>query len=144
MSVIVKSVDLSFPVEMVWEALTTSEDLAKWLMPNDFRAVEGHRFTFQADPAPGFDGIVQSEVLRIDPQSALHISWVGGGLETTVLFTLTRKDTGCRLDVRHEGFAAKQFPIKMFLGLGWRRILRKKLPGHLSGSAGSAQGVPCA
>jgi hypothetical protein len=28
-------------------------------MRNDIRPDVGHRFTFQTDPAPGFDGIVQ-------------------------------------------------------------------------------------
>jgi Activator of Hsp90 ATPase homolog 1-like protein len=34
------------PIDRVWAALTSSEALAAWLMPNDFQPVPGHRFTF--------------------------------------------------------------------------------------------------
>jgi uncharacterized protein YndB with AHSA1/START domain len=44
----------------VWRALTDSDLLARWLMPNDFRPVPGHRFSFRTTPRPGqgFDGVV--------------------------------------------------------------------------------------
>jgi uncharacterized protein YndB with AHSA1/START domain len=46
------------PPERVWQAITDPRALEAWLMPNDFRPVVGHTFTFRTDPAPGFDGIV--------------------------------------------------------------------------------------
>ena len=45
------------PIGAVWRALTDPEELASWLMPNDFQPVVGHQFTFRTHPAPGFDGI---------------------------------------------------------------------------------------
>jgi catechol 2,3-dioxygenase-like lactoylglutathione lyase family enzyme len=39
------------PADRVWAALTSSEALAAWFMPNDFEPAVGHRFTFQAKPA---------------------------------------------------------------------------------------------
>src|SRR5580692_3749913 len=39
------------PIERVWAALTSSEALAAWLMPNDFVPEVGHRFTLRTRPA---------------------------------------------------------------------------------------------
>ena len=61
------SVVYPHPVDRVWAALTSSEALAAWLMPNDFEPVVGHRFTFRTKPAAGFDGMVRCEVLELDP-----------------------------------------------------------------------------
>jgi uncharacterized protein YndB with AHSA1/START domain len=66
------------PQERVWQAITDSRALAAWLMPNDFEPVVGHRFTFRTEPAPGFDGIVHCEVLRVEPPRLLSFTWKGG------------------------------------------------------------------
>ncbi len=52
------------PAEQVWRALTDPDLLARWLMPNDFKPVVGHLFTFRTEPVPqhGFDGIVHCQV----------------------------------------------------------------------------------
>lgn len=89
MARVTRTVDLPYPPEMVWSALTDPRQLANWLMENDFRPEVGHRFTFHTDPAPGFDGIVQSEVLVLEPPRRLSLSWAGGNLESVVTFTLT-------------------------------------------------------
>ena len=132
MGTIRKSVDLAFPLVMVWDTLTNSDDLAKWLMPNDFKPELGHKFTFQTDPAPGFDGTVHSEVLEIVAPTRLVIAWKAGSLDTTVTFVLQETATGTRLDLIHDGFALRQLPTRAILSTGWGRILRKKLPAHLN------------
>ncbi len=53
------TVSYPHPPGLVWEALTSSEALTAWLMPNGFKPVVGHRFTFRAKPAPRFDGIAR-------------------------------------------------------------------------------------
>src|SRR4051794_9719924 len=77
---------LAHPPARVWHALTDPDQLARWLMPNDFRPVVGHRFTFRAQPRPGqeFDGTVHCEVLDLEPERLLRIAWRGGRLDTTV------------------------------------------------------------
>jgi uncharacterized protein YndB with AHSA1/START domain len=40
------------PPGRVWQALTDSALLARWLMPNDFKPVVGHVFTFRTEPVP--------------------------------------------------------------------------------------------
>jgi uncharacterized protein YndB with AHSA1/START domain len=63
------TVSYPHPPQRVWQALTSSEALATWLMPNDFKPVVGHRFTLQARPRPllGFNNIVRCEVIELDP-----------------------------------------------------------------------------
>lgn len=73
---------LPHPPEKVWRALSEPGLLARWLMPNDFEPVVGHRFTFAAKPIPsvGFDGRIACEVLAVEEHRLLRISWHGGGL----------------------------------------------------------------
>lgn len=83
---------VSYPYQpsQFWSALTSSDALAAWLMPNDFRPVAGHRFTLRTRPRPafGFDGIVRCEVLELDPPHRMVWSRSGGSIDTTVTFTL--------------------------------------------------------
>ena len=57
--------DLAQPPRKVWRALTESDLLGRWLMPNDIKAQVGHRFTFKTAPALGFDGVVHCKVLEV-------------------------------------------------------------------------------
>lgn len=130
---IVKTRVLPYPPEMVWDALTDADQLGRWLMPNDFRPVRGHRFTFRTDPAPGFDGIVRCEVLRLDPPTDLVFTWVGGPLDTVVSFRLEAVAEGTRLTLRHSGFrGARTLVPRIVLGLGWGRLLGRKLPATIA------------
>jgi uncharacterized protein YndB with AHSA1/START domain len=127
------------PVSRVWEALTSSEALTAWLMPNDFKPVVGHRFTFRTRPAPGFDGIVRCEVLELDPPGRMVWSWAGGNIDTTVTFTLEETADGTRLRMRQVGFhgLGAQLTRKILAG-GYPRILRQRLPAYLDRAADQA------
>jgi uncharacterized protein YndB with AHSA1/START domain len=123
------------PREHVWAALTSSEAMAAWLMPNDFLPRLGHRFQFRTKPAPGFDGIVNCEVLEIDPPRRLVYSWVGGGNDTRVVWTLEEAGSSTRLVLEHQGFRGlRGLLTSSILGKGWgSRILKTRLPTVLSG-----------
>ncbi|GAC1357346.1 MAG: hypothetical protein NVS4B8_16570 [Herpetosiphon sp.] len=127
---IVVEYDLPHAPAKVWRALTEPGLLAAWLMPNDMRAEVGHHFTFRTQPMPGFDGVVECDVLIVEPQRRLRYSWRGGAkpadgvgyaLNTVVTWTLTPTPgggTGLRLD--HEGFTlSNDFPFQT-MGKGWR------------------------
>lgn len=136
---------LPFPRQMVWHALTDSAQLGAWLMPNDFRAEPGHRFTFRTKPAPGFDGIVHCEVLELRAPERLVITWRGGALDTRVSFELHNAGAGTRLVLRHQGFAGFSNTIpRIVLGFGWRDLLGKKLPGHLASLPPASVGAAAA
>jgi uncharacterized protein YndB with AHSA1/START domain len=119
---------LSHSPARVWRALTEPELIARWLMPNDFEATVGHRFTFRTDPRPGFDGTVHCVVLALEPVQLLKIGWRGGGLDTTVTWTLIPEGHGTRLLLEHAGFDPDdevQQRVRGILDSGWRsHVLR--------------------
>ena len=133
------------PVQRVWQALTDPDLLARWLMPNDFKPVVGHQFTFRTEPVPqhGFDGIVYCQVLALDPPQLLRISWRGGTLDTTVTWRLVPEGTGTRLLITHDGFddtdPAQQAAMKI-LGGGWRGHLARRMLSVLDGAGSEGSG----
>lgn len=118
------------PRSAVWAALTDSDQLAAWLMPNDFRPEVGHSFTFRTDPGPGFDGVVRCEVLVVDPPERLSYSWSSGSLGTVVTWTLEERPGGqTRLTLEHDGFRpVRDVFVRTLLSMGWKR---KLLPSKL-------------
>jgi uncharacterized protein YndB with AHSA1/START domain len=137
--------DLKFEVtyghtpEKVWRALTDPQAISQWLMPNDFEPRAGHKFQFRTKPQPGFDGVVNCEVLEIDPPRKLIYSWCGGDLRTVVAWTLqATAQGGTRLTLEHTGFAGlKGWMVSRMLGRGWgSRILVRNLPAILEAWTG--------
>jgi uncharacterized protein YndB with AHSA1/START domain len=126
------------PIDRVWAALTSSEALEAWLMPNDFQPLIGHRFTFRTKPAPGFDGIVRCEVLELDPPSRIVWSQAGGKIDTIVMFTLEPAgEQQTRLRMHQVGFHGLGAQItRRILASGWPGILRERLAAHLDSAAG--------
>ncbi|GMK40835.1 hypothetical protein PCCS19_38910 [Paenibacillus sp. CCS19] len=53
-------------IEKLWSALTDSNKLAKWVLPNDFKPEVGHQFQFRAEANQYWDGIINCEVLVVD------------------------------------------------------------------------------
>lgn len=131
---------IPFPREMVWDALTDADQLAEWLMPNDFRPEIGHAFTFRTKPAPGFDGIVHCTVKALDAPSRLVWTWKGGGIDTIVTFQLHDAAGGeTLLRFRHAGFAGfSNIMPRLVLGSGWKSLIRRKLPEMLANRGSSA------
>ena len=63
------------PPEKLWRALTESPLLAQWMMNNDFAPQVGRKFQFRNEPKPNWNGIVDCEVLAIDPLKQLSYNW---------------------------------------------------------------------
>jgi uncharacterized protein YndB with AHSA1/START domain len=66
------------PPQRVWQALTTSELMARWLTaPSGFAPVVGTRFRFHGQPMPsvGFSGEIECEVIDVVDGKQLIISW---------------------------------------------------------------------
>ena len=107
------SLDFEFKsaIEKVWVALTDSKTLAKWMLfpQNDFKLVVGHKFQFRTEPNQWWDGIVQCEVLDVNEPHRLSYTWVSGGENTTVTWTLKRIDDGTtHVHLDQTGFKAEQ------------------------------------
>lgn len=123
-------VELKSPIERVWRALTDRATLAKWMLltTEDFEPVVGHRFHFRSPPVPGWDGIIDCEVLEVDEPHRLSYTWVGGPqaivVSTIVVWSLTEAEGGVtRLNLEHGGFPAE---MKQAIGgarWGWTKML---------------------
>ncbi|MFA1548433.1 SRPBCC domain-containing protein [Actinomadura chokoriensis] len=128
---------LPHPPTRVWRALTEPELLARWLMPNDFKPVVGHRFTFATKPIPNvdFDGTIQCQVVDLDEERLLRITWGGGGLDTTVTWRLVPEGDGTRLFIEHAGFDLDD-PVNAYafrgMGSGWRTGVVRALQNVLT------------
>ncbi len=120
--------------ERVWQALTSAELIGRWLMPNDFAAEVGRRFTFRTRPMGDWDGIVHCEVLELVPQRKLVYSWKGGSrdnatygsaLDTVVTWTLTPVAGRTHLRMVHAGFRSPANDSAFdAMRPGWSRILQ--------------------
>ena len=126
---IIVEYEFKHPPEKVWRALTEPKLIEAWLMPNDFRPIVGHRFTFRTTPAPGWDGICHCEVLVVEPHRRLSYTWRGGSserigygavLDTVVTWTLAPlADGGTRLQLEHSGFTPDKESTYERLKNGW-------------------------
>lgn len=123
---------LPHPPAKVWRALTDPELLGRWLMPNTFAPVVGHRFTMDTR---GW-GTTQCEVLALEVERLLVYSWQNGPLDTTVTWRLVPEGDGTRLHMEHAGFDLAQPAHKMaYDGMsgGWLVIVDERLPAVLGG-----------
>ncbi len=114
---------LSHPASKVWRALTQGALMEEWLMKNDFQPVVGHRFTFRAEPNPHWNGIVECQVLTVEPNERLSYTWGSLGLGSTVTFTLTPVDGGVLLRMEQTGFRPDQEQAYQGATYGWKRFL---------------------
>ena len=87
-------------VEQVWNAIARADALAQWLMPNDFEPRVGHVFTLDAGPPRG---LIDAEVLELDPPTRMQWRWTIDGVPTTVTITLRADADGTVLELEHTG-----------------------------------------
>lgn len=130
---IVVEEELPHAPETVWEVLTRSDLIDRWLMANDFQPTLGRHFTFKAKPIGDWNGIVDCEVLEIDPPFRLVYSWkggsvknpgYGGAIDSIVTWTLTPVKGGTLLKLVHSGFRSPENDSAYEnMGSGWRRIV---------------------
>ncbi|MDB5813827.1 MAG: Activator of Hsp90 ATPase 1 family protein [Rhodocyclales bacterium] len=116
--------------EKIWRALTSSLLIAEWLMQNDFSPAVGYHFTFRAKPVPGWSGVTNCVVLKVDSPHVLAYSWGDGtesdsGLKTVVTWTLTPEGDGTRVRMEHSGFRPADEHGFQGMGGGWPRIVER-------------------
>ena len=121
LSVVVER-EIPHPPEKIWRALTQPHLIAEWLMKNDFKPVVGHSFNFRADPQPNWNGVVDCQVLAIEPNKMLSYSWGSLGLESVVTWTLTPTRTGTHLRMDHSGFRPDQPQNYQGAKYGWQKF----------------------
>ena len=117
--------EMPHPPSKVWRALTEGQLIEEWLMKNDFQPVVGHRFSFRSTPVQGWDGVINGEVLVVDPPARLSYTWSTMGMASEVLFTLTAADGGTRVRMEHSGFPQDNDAAYKGATYGWQNFLGK-------------------
>jgi uncharacterized protein YndB with AHSA1/START domain len=114
------------PPEKVWRALTEGPLLEQWMMENNFEPVVGRKFHFKNQPKANWDGVVDCEVLAIEPIQRLSYSWgVGGeqsGMKWVVQWTLTPAEGGTHLRMEQSGFTPGQKGNYQGAQYGWKKM----------------------
>jgi uncharacterized protein YndB with AHSA1/START domain len=114
--------ELPHPPEKVWRALTQGPLIKEWLMDNDFQPVVGHKFNFRSTPMPNWNGIIDSEVLVIEPNKKLSFSWSSLGLQSVVVWTLVATSAGTLVRMEQSGFQSDQTREYQGANYGWLKF----------------------
>ena len=121
--------EMPHPPEKIWRALTQGALIEEWLMKNDFQPVIGHRFNFRATPMPHWNGVVDCQVLAVEPNRLLSYRWdasgaeAAGGLKTIVTWTLIATKGGTLLRMEQSGFRPEDENNYQGANYGWQRYL---------------------
>lgn len=115
--------ELPHPLEKVWRALTQGSLIKEWLMDNDFQPVVGHRFSFRSTPMPNWNGVIDGEVLVVEPNKKLSYSWGSMGLESVVVWTLVATEGGTLVRFEQSGFRPDQEANYKGAKYGWQRFI---------------------
>jgi len=87
----------------------------------------GHRFNFRSAPMPHWNGVVDCEVLVVEPPKCLAYSWNASGAEaatrikTVVTWTLTPANGGTHLRMEQSGFRPDQTGSYQGATYGWQK-----------------------
>ena len=115
--------ELPYPPKKIWRALTQGALIKEWLMDNDFQPVVGHKFSFRAAPMPNWNGIIDSEVLVVEPNKTLSYSWGSMGLESVVVWTLIPTSGGTLVRMEQSGFRPDQEANYEGANYGWQKFI---------------------
>src|ERR1700738_322781 len=109
--------EMPHPPEKIWRALTQPHLIEEWLMKNDFKPVVGHSFNLRADW-----GVVDCQVLAVEPNKTVSYTWGAYGLESVVTWTLTPTSTGTNLRMEQSGFRPDQPQNYQGAKYGWQQF----------------------
>lgn len=109
------------PIAVVWNALTTRDAIAEWLMESDFSPQVGHAFTMRCEDDSGRTDVFECRVLKLEPPTRMLWSWRLADRDTLgptwVEFRAEAVEGGTLLRVRHYGDGDPSF-IEVFES-GW-------------------------
>jgi uncharacterized protein YndB with AHSA1/START domain len=121
--------DFPHPPEKLWRALTQPHLLAEWLMQNDFEAKVGRKFNLRTTPYANWNGVIDSEVLAIEPNRSLTYKWDSGEgnfrVTSVVTWTLTPAGSGTHLRMEQSGFRSDQPQNFAGAKYGWENFFEK-------------------
>ena len=118
--------EMPYPPEKIWRALTQPHLIAEWLMNNDFKPVVDHRFNLRATPQPNWSGVIDCQVLVVEPNTTLSYTWgasVGAmELASVVTWSLTPTPKGTLLRMEQAGFRPDQPQNYNGAKYGWQKF----------------------
>lgn len=132
--------DYAYPPREVWRAVTDPDLITRWTAtgrggrPVGFATTVGTKFRFVGKPMPGWNGIVNCEVLEVAEPSLLRYSWTDdeGGATTYVTYRLEPAAGGTRFIYEHVGFTGVGgLMMSKLLGRVRTKMLRTGLPAVL-------------
>ncbi|KKO51769.1 SRPBCC family protein [Paenibacillus sp. DMB20] len=104
------------PIDKVWKAVSTSEGIAAWWMPNDLKPVLGQKFTLFT----GQYGDSPCQVTELDPPYRLGFDW---DEDWHVVFELKEMGEETEFTVIHSGWKTeKHSKIRGIMEQGWAQI----------------------
>jgi uncharacterized protein YndB with AHSA1/START domain len=115
--------ELPHPPAKIWRALTEGTLIKEWMMDNDFQPVVGHKFSFRSTPMPNWNGVVDCEVLVVEPYKKLAYSWGSLGGESAVVWTLVATEGGTLVRMEQSGFRPDQDANYKGANYGWQRFI---------------------
>jgi uncharacterized protein YndB with AHSA1/START domain len=115
--------ELPHPPEKIWRALTQGALMKEWLLDNDFEPTVGHKFTFRTAPVRGWNGIINCEVLVVEPHKKLSYSWGALGPGSAVIWTLVETSGGTMVRMEQTGFGPDQTANYKGAKYGWQKFL---------------------
>ena len=121
--------EMPHSLEKIWRALTQGPLIEEWLMKNDFKPVVGHSFDLRADW-----GVVNCQVLAVEPNKVLSYAWEAMGLKSVVTWTLAPTSTGTHLRMEQSGFRPEQQQAYEGAKYGWQKFFAglERVVGGLS------------
>ncbi|MBJ7313224.1 SRPBCC domain-containing protein [Rugamonas sp. CCM 8940] len=119
--------EMAHSLEKVWRALTQGPLIEEWLMKNDFQPIVGHRFDLRGDW-----GVVDCQVLAVEPNKELSYTWEAMGLKSVVTWTLAATSKGTQLRMEQSGFRQDQQQAYQGAQYGWQKLFGA-LEGVLQG-----------
>ncbi|MGA8273423.1 MAG: SRPBCC domain-containing protein [Candidatus Sulfotelmatobacter sp.] len=115
--------EMPHPPEKIWRALTEGALIKEWLMENDFQPVVSHRFSFRAKPVANWNGVIDSEVMVVEPNKRLSYTWGTLGLGSVVTWTLVATERGTLLRMEQSGFGPDQDANYKGAKYGWNKFI---------------------
>jgi uncharacterized protein YndB with AHSA1/START domain len=115
--------ELPHPPGKIWRALTQGALITEWLMDNDFEPVVGRRFNFRSTPMANWNGIIDCEVLAVEPNETLSYTWNSMGLESVVVWTLVATSRGTLVRMEQSGFRDDQEANYQGANYGWQKFI---------------------
>nr|WP_307437856.1 SRPBCC domain-containing protein [Bacillus sp. V2I10] len=125
---ITQTVVYNAPIEKVWNAVSTSEGIAAWFMPNDFQPEVGHEFHLQSPFGPS-----PCKVIQLEPPHRLSFTWDTDGW--IVSFLLKEMEGKTEFTLIHGGWKQpdtilpkaneKASVIRDRMNHGWIKIIER-------------------